>query len=161
MVDWLKYQKGSIFMIVRYGISGCIGLVINLVGLFFLTDILHVWYIISSVVSFVVSLLIAFLLQKYWTFRDNDHSKFGAQMVVYTIIALINLGLTTGSLYIAVDKLLMHYFVAALVIYPIMALLSFSANKVFTFGEVAEPCKTNATTPVLNPYEIIDCNTDG
>src|SRR3989344_3595798 len=52
--------------LVKYFFSGGAAVVVNLSFLYFLTEVLVLWYVISSIIAFFISLLTGFFLQKFW-----------------------------------------------------------------------------------------------
>ena len=54
------------FKIVRYLISGGTAAAINLSLLFLLTEFVGMWYLASSVLSFIAGFTASFLFQKFW-----------------------------------------------------------------------------------------------
>ena len=123
----------NIWLLIRYGISGVIGIVTNIVTLYILTDLLGIWYLASAVLAFCITLVVTFSLQKYWTFKDHE-GEIMTQGVTYTIIALTSLVIGTVSLYVAVDVFKFWYLGSQVVIMCALAGWNFLANKYFTFN---------------------------
>src|SRR3989338_2937345 len=69
---------------VKYAVSGIIAAVVNLSLLLFFTGYLHIWYIISSVIVYIISTMFNFFLLKFWAFRDPDFGKMHKQLVEFT-----------------------------------------------------------------------------
>lgn len=95
----------------RFFISGGIGAAVNISVLFLLTHVADLWYILSSIVAFIISICASFVLQKFWTFKDNGTDMVRLQATWYALLALINLGLNTALIYSFVDGLGFHYIV--------------------------------------------------
>lgn len=119
-------------LVIRYGIAGAIGVASNAATLYVFTEFFGVWYLFSAFVAYVVSLSVAFLLQKFWTFRQHQ-GNMHAQFATYTIVSLLNLGLDLCSLYVLVEIFGFWYFGSQLFILVFMALLSFLVNRNITF----------------------------
>jgi dolichol-phosphate mannosyltransferase len=122
----------NIWQLVRYGISGVIGICTNIATLYILTDIVGMWYLLSAILAFCVTLVVTFSLQKYWTFKDREGAIM-TQGATYTVIALTSLAVGTFSLYIAVDILGFWYLGSQAVIMCTLSGCNFLANKYFTF----------------------------
>lgn len=118
---------------VKYLFSGGIAAVIYLLILFILTDIFGFWYLASSVVAFVASLLTNFFLQKFWTFRDHGWRRIKRQLVIYGLLGIINFILNPILLYTFVEKLHVWYLLAAVIVISSLALINYTANKFITF----------------------------
>jgi putative flippase GtrA len=136
-------DKFRILLLVRYAISGVIGIFVQ-------TSILFVWvsvlglrdqYLVGSMVGLLVALCVAFTLQKYWTFRDMTHHTVHIQFAMYAVIALINLALNTALLHLSkifIDSLGLNFFhvwylICQVIVLGFVAAVSFFANYFFTF----------------------------
>ena len=120
-------------MFIKYIISGGTAALTDIVFLYFFTDIVGIWYLTSSVLAFIVALVVSFVLQKFWTFRDTSLDKVHTQFVLTTIVALVNLGLNTLFMYILVDLAGLWYILAQLATGATLALGSFTAYRKIIF----------------------------
>lgn len=93
------------------------------------------WYIISSISSFIIAFGVSFGLQKFWTFRDKNTEKFMKQTYLYFMVAIINLGLSTLLIYIFVDYIHIHKFISKVIANIIIATESFFIYKHFIFAK--------------------------
>lgn len=125
----LKYKR-----IFKYLIAGSIGTFVNLALLYFFTDILGIWYLISAGLAFVLSFFVSFFLQKFWTFSDRDRQKMYRQMAGYLSVALANLALNTALMYLLVDGLKIWYMLAQFIISAFIAIESYLVYKFFIFN---------------------------
>ncbi|MCK5511108.1 GtrA family protein [Candidatus Parcubacteria bacterium] len=117
---------------IKYVISGCTGAFVNLATLFILTEFVHVYYLLSAIVAFFVSLAVGFNLQKRWTFRDNNKKVF-KQVALYFVITGANLLINMVLLYFLVEKLNVWYMLAQVVIYGSLSIFSFISYKFLVF----------------------------
>ncbi|MEA1962813.1 MAG: GtrA family protein [Patescibacteria group bacterium] len=117
---------------IKYIISGCTGALVNLATLFILTEFAHIYYLLSAIIAFFVSLAVGFNLQKKWTFRDNNKKVF-KQAVFYFVITGANLLINTALLYFLVEKLEIWYMLAQVVIYGSLSIFSFVLYKFLVF----------------------------
>ena len=120
---------------IKYIISGCTGAFVNLATLFILTEFAHVYYLLSAIAAFFVSLAVGFNLQKRWTFRDNNKKVF-KQAALYSIITSANLFINMALLYFLVEKLDVWYMLAQVVIYGSLSVFSFILYKFLVFRKV-------------------------
>jgi dolichol-phosphate mannosyltransferase len=65
-----KISYNSKTKYIKFMIISIIALMINLLVLYILTDIFHIYYLISQIIAIVLSLWINFFGNKIWTFRD-------------------------------------------------------------------------------------------
>ncbi len=111
--------------IVRYIISGGTAAVVDLVLLYLLTDVFGVWYITSSIIAFLVSFIVSFTLQKFWTFNDRSTDKIHSQAIIYLIVTSINLGLNTVGIFAFVHYFGFHYLASQIIVSILIAFESF------------------------------------
>ena len=101
------------------------------------------WYIASSISSFIIAFWVSFGLQKFWTFRDKNTEKIVTQTYLYFIVAIVNLGISTLLIYIFVDYIHIHKFISKVIANIIITLESFFIYRYFIFakrdnGEIKE-----------------------
>ena len=61
----------NIRKILKYVFAGCVATLSNLVILFLLVNFFNIWYLISASISFCCAVIISYLLQKYFVFKNN------------------------------------------------------------------------------------------
>ncbi len=135
--------------LIRYGITGVIGAVLQTFILFVWVSVLGLtsYYLWGLVVGFCITLGVSFTLQKYWTFSYREHHhRSHYQFVMYGVTAAGSLVLNTILLH--ASKQLIEaaghnffngwYLVAQVVIIFIIAVASFLVNYFITFKEKKE-----------------------
>lgn len=123
--------------IVRYAISGGMATVTNILFLFIFTDLIGIWYVLSAVLSYLVSFVVSFSMQKYWTFRESSSDQIASQAIFYVVITTINLGLNAGCIYLLVHYFGVYYLLAQLIISLIIAIESFFVYRfIFRLREI-------------------------
>ncbi len=90
-------------MIFRFITSGSIGAITNLGILYLLTDVAHVWYLISATVAFIISQIISFIMQKLWTFQETARDTIKRQITLYVSLGIFNVAVNTLLVYLLVD----------------------------------------------------------
>lgn len=118
--------------VLKFLLTGVIGVSVNL-GVFHVLYIFGVPYLAGSAVGFLVAMVIGFVLQKYWTFEDRSHERAHVQFALYTLLALGNLMLNTGIVYVLIGKLGMYYLLAQAVGAAVVAGASFFIYRAFIF----------------------------
>lgn len=88
---------------VRYTISGGSSAAVNLVMLYVLTDIFSIWYLFSSIASYICGFFVSFTLHKFWTFQSKELHKIRRQLPLHFLLAGANLFLNTFLLYFFVE----------------------------------------------------------
>jgi len=128
-------RKGKVFAakVGRYLFSGGIAAVTNLVLLYVLTDLAHIWYLISSVLSFLVAFMVSFFLQKFFTFQDHGREDTHKQALVYLLVTGTNLVINTALIYALVQYAGFHYLVAQILTSIAIAVESYVIYGMFIF----------------------------
>src|SRR5258708_13616745 len=86
--------------LVRFFVAGSTGAFVLLGGLYVLHGIFGLWVIASSAIAFCFATTISFILQKFWTFSDRGTHKMKLQYALFMTLAVINLGINLGIMYI-------------------------------------------------------------
>ncbi len=122
--------------ILKYVTSGGIGAFVNLLSLYLLTDVFHLWYIFSSWIAFVVTFFVSFTLQRFWTFVDVEHAPVQKQLFLFFVTALINIAINTVMLYVLSEFLHLHYLIAQFIALGVIAIGSFFVYQTYVFAPV-------------------------
>ena len=120
-------------ILLRYLVSGITGACIQIGSLYVFTDRVGLWYIYSSILSFLIAMTVSFNLQKFWTFGDMGMQKAHHQFVKYVGVAIIGLLLNTVFMYVLVDLLHIWYIFAQIITGALIAILNFLLYKFFIF----------------------------
>lgn len=124
-------------MLLRYGITGVTGGVIQTLTLAWWVEIVsdhdQTRYRPGVILGFCTALIVTFLMQKYWTFRDRSHARATRQFILYGVIALASLFGNAWLMYLFVEGVGMWYIAAQLLTIAIVSGLSFILNYLLTF----------------------------
>src|SRR6056297_798917 len=120
--------------LIKFGIVGVAATAVNWVALYFFTDILGVWYMVSAVLAFVAAFIVSFSFQKFWTFRDNCTHKLTSQAFFYFVITFSSLILNLVGLYALVDILGLYYLYSQVVLSVVLALFRYAVNNFLIFN---------------------------
>ncbi len=142
-----KIYKHKIY--VKYIIAGGTAAVTDFGLLFFLTDILHIWYIASATLAFIIAFFVSFFLQKFWTFRDNSRNRIYKQMSMYLAVGVANTAVNAGGMYVLVDYFGLWYILAQAVMSVLLAVGSFVIYRFVIFETRTEPL----TESIINDDE--------
>lgn len=122
-------MKQRIFRFARFSVLGGVGASFGYLTLYVLTDILGVWYLISSVVGEIVNFFVNFFVHKYWTFeveenKNNNHKMYYVMVVIFYFIA------NTGIMYLLTDLCGMQYVMSKVATILILTLPTYWATKI-------------------------------
>lgn len=103
-------QKYS--QIIRYIFAGCVATGSNLAILFVLVHYLKLWYLTGAIISFCCAVVISYLLQKFFVFKNYERSGMHKQFLHFLIYNIVMLGFNTMLLYFFVDIIKVWYLLA-------------------------------------------------
>lgn len=127
--------------LVRFFISGSIATTTNLVVAYVATDILGLYYLLSSAAAFVLSFLVSFSLQKFWTFESRELARIPRQATIALGVAGGNLVLNTFLVFCFVECAGLHYLVGQFLASAIIACETFFLFKFVVFTPARVPQK--------------------
>ena len=119
--------------LVRYLFAGGCGAAVNLGIFIVLIHLTAIWYLAASVIAFSLSIVVSFLMQKYWTFRDRSNDRIHAQAALYFAITGLNLLINTLLIYLFVHYAHLHYIIAQIIASVLIAVESYFAYQRFIF----------------------------
>lgn len=99
----------NFFQIVRYLFAGGLATGFNILILFICVHYFQIWYLASAVIAFCGGVILSYLLQKFFTFRNYSKERMHTQFLSFFIFALFMLGLNTLLVYIFVDIIGLWY----------------------------------------------------
>lgn len=124
-----KYEQFCKFLV-----AGAFVVAINLSLLYMFTDMLHVYYLVSTVLAFLIAFGVSFLIQKNWTFKDRSRDQLHKQLPLYLFAQLVNLACNTSLMYLFVEYLHVWYILSQAIIAFGLAMVMFLINKAFIFN---------------------------
>ena len=133
-LDTIKRRKKQI----KYLIAGGTAFLVNVMFLYLFTDIIGLYYLVSTALSFTISFVVSFSMQKFWTFRDNSLDNVRKQLASYLIVGLMNLGLNIGLMYVFVDLFGVWYVLAQVFSAGMIAVESYLIYNFIIFGQTQE-----------------------
>lgn len=86
--------------------------------------------IISSVVAFIISVLVNFSFQKFWSFQDLSRDKIKKQFSFFALNAVVNLAINSGIVYFGVHILVLNIYVVQPLALAIIAIFNFFIYKI-------------------------------
>lgn len=119
--------------VIKYVIAGGTAATVDLGLLYLLTDIAGFHYLVSATLAFVVAFVVSFTLQKFWTFGDETRDRMHVQATVYFVIAVANVGINAGLMYLFVSVFGIWYFLAQIIAGAAIACYNFLIYRRFVF----------------------------
>jgi glycosyltransferase involved in cell wall biosynthesis len=119
----------------KYLLAGGVAGIIHLCLLYVFTDILHIYYLISTSAALFIVFWISFFLQKYWTFVEKSSHRIKTQATHYFVMHTFNFVANGALMYLFVSILGVWYMLSQIVISLSIACVTFFINKKFIFSK--------------------------
>jgi putative flippase GtrA len=116
----------------RYFFSGGAAFVVYFVLLLVLTEYLHVFHLTSLLIAYSLSIVVNFLVSKYFVFSQHDQ-RSSRQFVKFFVVALIGLCLQYLFVSFFTGSFAIQYLIANVIASALVYVVSFSLNRTFTF----------------------------
>ena len=127
----MKVFKNKLLnQILKFGFVGGTAFVIDYVLLYFCTEFLHIHYLISSIISFTVSVIFNYILSIKWVF-DVKKKQDVKDFVIFIILSVIGLGINSLIMYVMVEKFGVYYMLSKIVSTAVVMVCNFITRKIF------------------------------
>lgn len=126
----IKKHKKLIDQILKFGVVGGLAFLIDYGLLYVLTEFVGIHYLISSVISFTVSLSFNYILSIKWVF-DVTKKQTAKEITIFVILSVIGLGINQVVMYVGSDLLHIYYMLTKIVATAIVMVWNFVTRKIF------------------------------
>lgn len=120
-------------IIIKYIFSGLTAAAADFLVLYNLTEFFGVYYLISAGIAFICAFMVSFVLQKFWTFRNNDINNIYEQLSLYFFVAFSSLLLNTIIVFTLVEKFGIWYIFSQAMAGVCLSIFSFLFYKYVIF----------------------------
>ena len=127
VIDKLLLSK-----LLKFGIVGCSGMIIDFGTTYLCKEILKINKFLSNGIGFVLAATSNYFLNRNWTFNSQTED-IGTQYVQFMIVSTIGLGINSLVLYLLNEKLKWNFYFSKLIAIAITTIWNFFANLLFTF----------------------------
>jgi dolichol-phosphate mannosyltransferase len=124
---WKQHGK-----LIRFCIVGASGIIVNLGILYFLTECVGIYYLLSSAIAIEISIITNFILNNYWTWK-RKHKGFWKRLGQFQLVSLSALIINEGILFSLTELFGVWYLVAQLVGIVVATGVNFIVNNKWTF----------------------------
>ena len=124
------FKNKLLNQILKFGLVGGTAFVIDYVLLYFCTEFLHIHYLISSIISFTVSVIFNYILSIKWVF-DVKKKQDVKDFVIFIILSVIGLGINSLIMYVMVEKFGVYYMLSKIVATAVVMVYNFITRKIF------------------------------
>jgi len=116
--------------LIRFCFVGILNTIVGYGAFFILVN--YQYYLVALAFAHIIGVIHSYLWNKYWIFRSGRISlaEFAKFNVVYVLVFAAN----AVALYVCVDLLVVDPRIAQLLILPVITVISFTGQKLWTFG---------------------------
>jgi dolichol-phosphate mannosyltransferase len=120
--------------ILKFGLVGLSGVLVNMGVLYFLTEKLAVFYLVSGIIAIECSILSNFALNNLWTWRDRQSGKILHRILRYHAAAGMTALLVNWLLLLVLTEVAgIHYMVSNIIGIGCGIVSNFLLNDLWTF----------------------------
>lgn len=126
-----------IIQLFRYTLVGGTAFIADIGLLYLLTEYLHIHYLVSASLSFIVGLLINYTISTYWVF-DRESSivtNKSLEFLFFSLIGVIGIGLNDILIWVFTEFVGIYYILSKIITAVLIYLWNFLARKYFIFNK--------------------------
>lgn len=122
-------MKKLIEQIMKFGVVGVICFGIDYGLMIFLTELCGISYLVSSGISFSVSVMVNYTLSLKFVFEtDKDKNKI-VEFLIFIILSVVGLGINQVLMWVCVDKLHVYYMISKIGVTGVVMVYNFVTRK--------------------------------
>lgn len=125
----MKNMKKLVIQFAKFGVAGFFSFLIDYGLLVLLTELTPLEYFASSAISYTVSVLFNYILSLKFVFDVKEDRNRIKDILVFTFLGIVGLGLTQMIMWICVEKLLLFYAVAKMLATLVVSTYNFISRK--------------------------------
>ncbi|CDD76104.1 putative uncharacterized protein [Cryptobacterium sp. CAG:338] len=124
-------MKKLISQFMKFGIVGVIAFVIDYGFMVLLTEVFGVPYLISTTVSFIISVIFNYFASMRFVFKRKDDMSRRREFIIFVVLSVIGLVINDVFMWLMVDFLFIDYRISKIVVTFIVAVWNFVTRKIF------------------------------
>jgi putative flippase GtrA len=130
-----KEDTDSIFIqFFRYLFVGGFAFLVDFFLLYFFSDVCGIYYLVSAALSFIISLIVNYLISVYWVFNKNKIDNKLFEFGVFSLIGVVGLIFTEIILYLCTDIFGIYYLVSKIIATAVVMFWNFLARRIMFYG---------------------------
>lgn len=124
----MKKLIGQLF---KFGIVGVVCFFIDYLLMIALTELGQINYLLSSGISFSISVVVNYLLSMRFVFQSKKNGNKAREFILFVILSITGLFLTEILMWIGVEGLQCHYMISKILVTGIVMIYNFITRKIF------------------------------
>ena len=115
----------------KFGLVGGIAFLIDYGLLFICTEWFGIYYFISSIISFSVSVIFNYIASVLWVFDVDQEKSKTKNFIIFITLSIVGLGINQIIMYYGVEVLNLYYMLIKLIATFIVMVFNFITRKMF------------------------------
>jgi putative flippase GtrA len=127
----LEKKTTLLQQIIRFGFVGGGAFVIDYGVMIFLTEVVGIYYLMSSAISFTVSVIFNYIMSVKWVFNVTEDRSQAQDFTIFIVLSVIGLGINQLIMWLAADKLQIYYMISKIGATAVVMVYNFVTRKIF------------------------------
>ena len=119
------------WQIIKFGIVGTIAFFVDFWIFVFLTDVVGIHYLISSTLSFTVSVTVNYLCSMAFVFQRKEGMSRQREFIIFVVLGLMGLGVNQIAMWIFVEKFFISTKISKVLATFFVMVWNFVTRKIF------------------------------
>ena len=115
--------------IARFGVIGVLAFAIDYGFLYAITEWLGIHYLISSVLSFSISVIFNYIASVLWVFDVKQETSKTRNFILFIVFSVIGLGINQLVMWLGVESLGLHYMLVKIFATAVVMVWNFVTRK--------------------------------
>lgn len=124
-------MKKLMTQIVKFGFVGVLSFLIDYGILIFLTEVIGIHYLISSGISFSVSVIVNYILSITYVFDSNKDNNKIKEFVIFVVLSIGGLVINQIIMWLCVDLMDIYYMISKIGATAVVMVYNFITRKIF------------------------------
>lgn len=124
--------------LIRYGMVVVVAFPIDFGLLYFFTEKLHIYYLVSVILAFTISMLANFMMSISWVFKDRAKRAIWKEVLAFFVIGFVGLALTALIVWLFTSVFGVYYLISKLIAVCFVFFWSFGARRVMFTKHLAD-----------------------
>lgn len=128
-------MKKLFIQMIRFGIVGALAFCVDYGLLLLFTEVFGIYYLASSMMSFVFSVIFNYILSMKFVFTRKKESSAKKEFLIFLILSVIGLGINQLVMWFMVEKMEVFYAITKIFATGIVMVWNFISRKLLIEGK--------------------------
>ena len=117
--------------LIKFGIVGVIAFFIDYGAMVLLTECFHIYYLLSALISFVLSVIFNYIASMRYVFVGREDMSKSREFTIFIVLSVIGLGINELFMWLMVDKFTINYMISKIFVTALVMVWNFITRKIF------------------------------